>query len=252
MRMIAHQLRYTNIAFWRNPAAATFTFAFPLLFLVVFTTLLGDDEVRLEVGTISTATYYVFSMAAFGLITACFTNIAMAVVAAREEGILKRVRGTPMPASSYLAARVAHAVLVGLSLVAITVAFGAIAYDASVPVGVDLLRFVVTIVVGSVCFAALGLAVTGAIPNAEAAPAIVNAIVFPLLFLSGVFVAIGEDAPAWVLWAGRVFPVRHLVDAMRASYLGLPFRWSDVGALVVWLAIGVVVASRTFRWEARR
>lgn len=252
MRAVIRQLRFTNTAFWRNPAAAFFTFLFPLLFLVIFTTLLGNDEVRLGGRTIRTATYYVFSMAAFGLITACYTNVAMAVVAAREEGVLKRVRGTPMPGGSYLAARVAHAVLIGVLLVAITVVFGAVAYDASVPSGPDLVRFGITLVVGAACFAALGLAVTGPIPNAEAASPIVNVIVFPLLFLSGVFIAIGDDAPSWVVWTGRVFPVRHLVEAMRSSYLGLPFHWSDVGVLLAWLAIGIVVAMRTFRWEPRR
>lgn len=250
--LFARQVRYTNKTFWRNPAAAFFTFVFPLLFLVIFTTLLGNEEVPLGGTTIKTATYYVFSMAAFGLISACYTNIALGVVFAREEGVLKRVRGTPMPPAVYLAARVAHASLVGFLLVAITVVFGVVVYDASFPSGIALVQFIVTLAVGAGCFASIGLAVTGLVPNADAGPPIINALILPLLFLSGVFIPLGSDSPAWVTWVGRIFPVRHLVDAMRGSYLGLTFSWGDVAVLGVWLVVGVVVASRTFRWESRR
>jgi ABC-2 type transport system permease protein len=246
------QIRYTNKAFWRNPASAFFTFLFPLLFLVIFTTLVGNNDVPLGTEVIKSSTYYVFSMAAFGLISACYTNIAIGVVFAREEGVLKRIRGTPMPAGAYLTARVVHAALVGFLLVAITVVFGVIAYHASVPDGAHLGQFILTLLVGAGCFAAIGLAVSGIVPNADAGPPIVNVIIFPLLFLSGVFIAVGNDSPAWVVWVGRIFPVKHLVDAMRDSYLGLPFHWSDLAVLALWAVVGVFIASRTFRWEPSR
>jgi ABC-2 type transport system permease protein len=246
------QIRYTNKAFWRNPASAFFTFLFPLLFLVIFTTLVGNNDVPLGTEVIKSSTYYVFSMAAFGLISACYTNIAIGVVFAREEGVLKRIRGTPMPAGAYLTARVVHAALVGFLLVAITVVFGVIAYHASVPDGAHLGQFILTLLVGAGCFAAIGLAVSGIVPNADAGPPIVNVIIFPLLFLSGVFIAVGNDSPAWVVWVGRIFPVKHLVDAMRDSYLGLPFHWSDLAVLALWAVVGVIIASRTFRWEPSR
>jgi len=252
MSEVLRQVRYTNKAFWRNPASAFFTFMFPLLFLVIFTTLLGNGEGTINGVTIKASTYYVFSMAAFGLISACYTNIAMSVVFAREEGILKRVRGTPLPARSYLLARVLHAALVGFLLVAITVAFGVLAYGAHVPDGKDLLEFVITLIVGAACFASIGLAVTGFVPNADAGPPIVNAIIFPLLFLSGVFITVDSNSPDWVQWVGRIFPVKHLVDAMRDSYLGIGFHWSDVAVLALWGIIGVVVATRTFKWEPGR
>ena len=253
MGAVVRQVRFTNKAFWRNPASAFFTFVFPLLFLVIFTALLGNDDVEVQVGeTIKTSTYYVFGMGAFGLISACYTNIAISVLFAREEGVLKRLRGTPLPARTYLSARVLHAMLVGFLLVAITVVFGALVYNASIPTGVDLGLFLLTLLVGAACFAAIGLAVTGIVPNADAGPPIVNAIILPLLFLSGVFIPLGTDAPAWVLWVGRVFPVKHLVDAMRASYLGLPFHWSDIAVLGIWAVAAVIVASRTFRWEPGR
>jgi ABC-2 type transport system ATP-binding protein len=252
MSQVLRQIRFTNKAFWRNPASAFFTFVFPLLFLVIFTTLLGNDDVSLGTTTIKLSTFYVFSMAAFGLISACYTNIAISVVFAREEGVLKRVRGTPMPASAYLTARVIHAALVGFLLVAITVVFGVVAYQAHFPSGLDVLYFVISLVIGAGCFASIGLAISGLVPNADAGPPIINAVILPLLFLSGVFIAIGPDAPAWVLWLGRIFPVRHLVQAMQYSYLGLPFHWSDIAVMAVWMIGAIVVATRTFRWEPGR
>ena len=143
---VLRQIRFTNKAFWRNPASAFFTFAFPLLFLVIFTTLIGNDDVDLGNGvTGKSSTFYVFAMAAFGLISACYTNIAISVVFAREEGVLKRLRGTPMPAGAYLAARVAHAALVGFLLVAITVMFGVVVYQAHFPSGLDVVYFLISL-----------------------------------------------------------------------------------------------------------
>jgi ABC-2 type transport system permease protein len=248
------QVRVTNTTFWRNPASAFFTFVFPLLFLVIFTTLLGNDDIVIGGRTIRQSTYYVAAMASFGLIQACYTNIAISVVFARESGVLKRVRGTPLPAWSYLTGRVIHATLVGLLLVAITAGFGVAVYDASAPTGLALVELVVTLLVGAGCFCALGLAVSGIVPNADAAPPIVNAVMLPLLFLSGIFIPLGDDAPGWVEFVGDVFPVRHLLEAVRNAYLGFTdaFEWWDVAVVAIWMVVGVLVASRTFRWEPRR
>jgi ABC-2 type transport system permease protein len=250
---LLRQVRFTNLTFWRNPASAFFTFVFPLLFLVIFTALLGEGETTIGGIAYDNATYYVASMATFGVISACYTNIAIQLVFTREEGVLKRVRGTPLPSWAYLGARVVHATLVGLLLVVITAAFGTLVYDANVPGGADLTRFAITLLVGAGCFAALGLAVSGVVPNADAGPPIVNAVILPLLFLSGVFIPIGDDAPAWVTFVGNVFPVKHFFDATFTSYLAAPgFEWEDVWVMLAWLVGGVVVAARFFRWEPRR
>ncbi|HEY7476798.1 MAG TPA: ABC transporter permease [Actinomycetota bacterium] len=250
--LLARQVRYTNKTFWRNPASAFFTFVFPLLFLVIFTSLLGGGETPIGQQTFNNATYYVVAMATFGVISACYTNIAISIVFAREEGVLKRVRGTPLPGRVYLIARVAHATLVGLLLVAITAAFGMVVYDAEIPTGADLGLFVITLLVGAGCFSAIGLAVSGLVPNADAGPPIVNAVMLPLLFLSGVFIPIGNDAPSWVRTIGEIFPVRHFFDATRDSWLGTAdFQWSDVVVMAVWMVAAIVVASRTFKWETR-
>ena len=250
--LVARQFRYTNTAFWRNPASAFFTFAFPLMFLVIFTTLFGNSDAVIGGETMKTSTIFVASMAAFSVITACYTNIAISVSFSRDQGILKRLRGTPLPGWTYLTARVVHATAIALVLVAICAAFGALVYEASLPTGMSLVRFLVALLVGAASFAALGLAITAAIPNADASPAIVNASILPLLFLSGVFVPITDDAPGWIDVISKVFPVRHLVDSMNAGFLGTPFRWSDVLVIGLWGLAGLVMASRFFTWEPRK
>ncbi len=119
-----------------------------------------------------------------------------------------------------MAARVFHAMVVGAILVAITLVFGKIAYDSPIPTGGPLLEFMVTFLVGSLSFAAMALALTCVIPNADAAPPIVNAAILPLLFLSGIFIPLDDEAPQWITTVAEIFPVKHFADAMRAGFLG--------------------------------
>jgi ABC-2 type transport system permease protein len=249
------QVRFTNKAFWRNPASAFFTFAFPLMFLVIFTSLLGSGKAEVAPHVfIKQSTYYVAAMASFGVITACYTNIAISVCFSRDLGILKRTKGTPLPGWSYLSGRVIHAIIIALILVAITVAFGAAFYHASIPGPAHLLKFLTVILVGSLSFAALALALTSVIPNADASPAIVNASILPLLFLSGIFIPLVVGTPEWIKVVGKVFPVRHFAEAMRASFYGDPFvfKWSDVLVVAGWGVVGLVLAARFFSWEPRK
>ena len=252
LRLTGVQLRYVNKAFWRNPASAFFTFAFPLMFLVIFTALLGHYTVQIGSRTINTSTYYVASMACFSVITACFNNIAIAVTFQREDGILKRSHGTPLPGGSFLGARILHAVLVAIVLVIITAAFGRLVYTAEIPTGLSLLRFIVALLVGASAFCALGLATTAVIPNSDAAAPIVNAIILPLEFLSGIFIAFSNTTPAWILWVAKVFPIRHFVLSMQAGFLGAAFSWTDVLVVAAWGVAGVVLAIRFFTWEPRQ
>jgi len=245
------QVRYVNKTFWRNPASAFFTFAFPLMFLVIFTSLLGHGTVAIGTRLVNTSTYYVASMATFAVITACYNNIAMSVTFQRDAGVLKRTNGTPLPAVAFLGARILHAMLVAVLLVIITVAFGHAFYSASVPTGLTLLRFTVAVLVGAATFCALGFAITAAIPNADAGAAIVNASILPLLFLSGIFIPFGNNTPTWILWIARVFPVKHFADAMQAGFLGTSFKWTDVLVVAAWGLAGILIAARYFSWEPR-
>ena len=259
------QVRFTNKSFWRNPASAFFTFAFPLMFLVIFTALLGGGDARIQGTDVRLTTYYVVAMATFGVVSACFTNIAISVCFNRDAGILKRTRGTPLPGWSYLSARVIHSMIVGAILVVITLVFGWAFYNGTFPMGTALVEFVITFTVGALSFAALALALTGAIPNADAAPPIVNAAILPLLFLSGIFFPLDDNTPDWIVFIGNVFPVKHFVDAMRSAYLSkvvvptpngplhpFVFDWSDLLVIALWGVIGLALAARYFSWEPRK
>jgi ABC-2 type transport system permease protein len=141
--------------------------------------------------------------------------------------------------------------LVSLLLVAITVTFGKVLYQAEVPTGVPLFRFLVILMVGAASFCALGFAITAIIPNADAAAPIVNATILPLLFLSGVFIPIGDAAPAWITWVARIFPVKHFADGIQAGFLGTAFRWSDVLIVGLWGFAALLLSMRYFSWEPR-
>ena len=139
-----------------------------------------------------------------------------------------------------------------LLLVVITAAFGRLFYQADVPTGSTLARFVVMLIVGSGAFCALGVAVTAVIPNADSAPAIVNATILPLLFLSGIFIPLGSHSAAWVQFVARVFPVHHFASGLQAGFIGTPFSWTDVIVVAAWGAGGLILAVRAFSWEPTR
>jgi ABC-2 type transport system permease protein len=241
--LMLREVRFYNLAFWRNPAAAFFTFAFPLVFMFVFGLLFGGNAGR----------FFTPAIIVFSVITATFTNLAMTTTFARDMGILKRVRGTPLPGWAYLASRVLHAAAVALLLVIIVAAFGALFYGVPVPWG-QLAALVVTLVLGAATFCALGLALVAFIPNEDAAPAVVNAVILPLLFISNVFIQM-DNAPDWLDALSKVFPVRHFADAMLRIYdsstVGLGFSPTDLAVIAVWGVFGMVVAARFFSWEPR-
>ena len=236
------QVRYQNKAFWRNPAAAFFTFAFPIMFLVIFNALFGEAQ------------FFVPGIAAFSIVSACYTNIAMSVTLARDEGVLKRMRGTPLPAAAYLGARIIHAIFLAYLLVGIIALFGTLFYSVDLPTS-TVPAFLLSVGIASAVFCALGLAITTRIPNADAAPAIVNALVIPGSFISDVF-APYENVPRWLQWVADFLPLKHAVDTMAASFNPEPgqsaFQWFDLGVLVAWGIFGMVSALLFFRWEPKR
>lgn len=252
--LTARQFRYENKSFWRNPAAAFFTFVFPLMFLVIFTTIFAEGNALLPVGpSVNSATYYTASILAFGVITAAYVNVAMQMTFARDEGILKRIRGTPLPGWAYIVGKVVHAIFVQVLLIIVTLTFGVIVYDVQLPTD-TFLPFVVTMLVGAGSFAALAIAITALIPNADAAPAIVNASVLPLEFASGIFIPT-EQVTSWLTDLAEFFPIKHFLDATFASYLGSSegaWQTQDLLIVAAWGVFGVVMAIRFFSWEPRR
>ncbi|HEU5004454.1 MAG TPA: ABC transporter permease [Actinomycetota bacterium] len=252
--MLLRQVRYENKSFWRNPPAAFFTFAFPLLFLVLFNLLFGHGKISYFGHRVNTSTFYVPAIAAFSVITATFTNLAMNVTFAREQGVLKRKRGTPMPPLAFLSAKILHSGLMSLLLVAIIIVFGRLFYGVSLPHH-TWPAFLVSLLVGALSFCAMGLAITAAVPNADAAPAVVNAVIFPLLFISDIFIPL-QNAPKWLTTVAKIFPIYHFSWAMQHAFnpfqTGSGFQGTDLLIVAAWGVGALLVAARFFTWEPRQ
>ena len=248
------QIRYENRAFWRNPLAAFFVFVFPLMFLVIFNLLFGSEELILPGGTTNTSTFYVPAIIAMSVIYTCFNNVSIGVCFARDQGLLKRIRGTPLPGWTFLFGRIVHSALLAVLLVVIVTVAGALLYGVDVPTN-TVPAFLLTLAVGAASFCALGLAITAVIPNAESSPAVVNVLILPLLFISDIFIPL-EDAPVWLTSFADIFPVKHFASAMHTAFnpfeTGSGFEWISLLVLAAWLAGGLVISVRFFSWEPRR
>lgn len=247
------QVGYENRSFWRNPPAAFFTFAFPIMFLFIFNTVFGNDTLELAGRRTNMSTFYIPALAAFSVISACYTNIAIGVSFSREQGILKRIRGTPLPPRVFLAGRIAHATLIGILLVAIVSLAGAVLYDVDIPTH-TMPAFVLALAVGAASFASLGLAVTAVIPNADASPAVVNGTILPLLFISDIFFG-PETSPEWLTRVADLFPVRHFAQALLAAFnpfeTGSGIELDHLLVVAAWGVAGLLLAIRFFSWQPR-
>jgi ABC-2 type transport system permease protein len=253
--LAVRQARYEMRSFWRNPASAFFTFVFPLMFLVIFTVIFqSSDGIAVPGGRVNNATFYVPGIIALSLVNACYTNIAMVVAISRERGILKRIHGTPLPSISYFGGRILQSVGVALLLVVIVLAFGIVFYGVDLPLE-KLPAFILALVVGSAALCALGLAISVVVPNEDAAPAVVNASILPLLFISNVFFST-EGAPNWLTALANLFPLNHLANALHEAFnpytSGAGIAWGDLGVVLVWGIAGVVFAVQRFSWQPRR
>lgn len=247
------QVRWEQKQFWRNPPAAVFTFVFPLLFLVIFSALYGDDRID-ELGGVKFVQQYVPAIVAFGLISACYTSLAFTLALRRSQGILKRKRGTPLSVRTYLAGMIGSGVIVALLLTFITIAVGVVAFGIELPqFGSRVLTLLVVLLAGAFCFSACGVLVANIVPNQEAAPAIINVILFPLLFISGAFSYVDDDNA--LAKVAALFPVRHLIKACQSVFLPPPqvdgsgFEPWHLAVLLAWGVAAGVIGVRTFRWE---
>ena len=247
LRLVAHQARLEQRAFWRNPEYAVLTFALPLvLMLVLGATIAGH---RQPVTNVLETTLFVPGMLAFGLIVAAYANLASRIAVLRSDGVLKRVAATPLPPAAYLTGQLASTFVTTTLIAGATVALGGIAFGA-VPRPDGLLPLLLGTGLGTVCLAALALAVSATIPTAEAAGPVTLASYLPFAILSGVF-STTLALPGWLDRGLETFPVKALVDVLRAGYAPGPQRFPAAGLVVLaaWALTGVVLARRFFRWH---
>jgi ABC-2 type transport system permease protein len=251
-RLALHQFRFDQKTFWRNPGSVFFTVALPLIFLLIFATIFGNDELE-ELNNLKTTTYYIPAILTLGVISATAQSMAFQLSSDRDNGILKRGRGTPMPSWVFFAGRIGNALVISLLMLVIVPGVGRLIYGVDIP-WEHLPAVIITLVVGAASFCCLGIALTAAIPNEDAAPAITNAALLPLYFISGIFIP-ETEIPDGVLNVASVFPIRPFFEAFFSAWdpasTGTAIQWNHLAVVAAWGAAGLVLAIRYFRWTPR-
>ena len=238
----------------RNPRVLVFTFVFPLILLSVFSALNSGERVAAmgeAGGKVPFAQFYTPSIGIFGLASACYTGVIFGIASARDSGLLKRVRGTPLPMSIYLGSWLTGAALTGIAAVTLLFAvavpaFGVHVYARMLPAAV------VTLALGAATLAALGLAVASLVRTADQAIPVAQLTFLPLSFISGVFFPL-QGAPDWVVHIAHAFPLFHIVNAFDACFVpqtvGAGWSGHDLVSIAAWGVVGLAVAARRLRTE---
>ena len=235
------QFRLERKLFWRNPSAAFFSFGLPLMLLLLVASVFASAPDQLRV--------VIPGIAAMSVMATTFNALAINLTFRREQGLLKRMRGTPMPAGSYFAGFLGNAVANACVQVALVIVIGHVLYDVTWPR--DWLELIVFTLVGVITFGALGIAMSHAIPNFDSAPAYVNIVFLPVIFISGVFYS-ADSLPAVLDAVAEALPLKHVVDGLAGGIVTGAGLGEDLGALAVvvaWGVAGLVLALRGFRWE---
>jgi ABC-2 type transport system permease protein len=236
IRILRSQLLVEQRIFWRNPSNVIFTVAFPLL-LLAFLGVFADPELLVP------------GIAALVIVSTAFQGLAIQLAMHRDQGVLKRIMGTPLTPGLLVAGKVVSIALVAVLEVAIVVAMGVGLYDVPLPVAPA--AFLLAVLLGVATFVVLGFAVAALTPSGDAAPALVNAIYLPMMFISGIFYEL-DKLPLAGQWIAQLLPLAHLVEPMRSAWLGGwagGQAWLHLLVLGAWLVGGLVVVVRWFRWE---
>jgi len=248
-RLIAGQIGYQTLLLIRSPAGAFFALVLPVMLLVALEFLHG----RFIVSGASAGQFFTAAMIAFAVMNAGYITTITGTVIARDEGILKRLRGTPLPPSAYIAGRVGAAALMTLASVVVVMCVGLVFYGIDVDarlIGVTAL----TALVGVLCLSVLGLAVTVVVVSTDVALPVAYGTLLPICFISDVFLPAG-GAPGWLSTVASVFPVKHLADALESAFVAQPgsatLSGGDLLVMAAWAAGALVVTLLCFQWEPR-
>lgn len=242
------QAIYEQRAFWRNRARAFFAFLMPIMFLVIFASIFGKQTISTSAG-LPYNDFFVPGILAYGVIATTFFNIAVSTAILRDQGVLKRMQGTPLPRWAYVAGRVGSASVTTLAMTALVLVIARLGYGVHLR-GATLAGFFLALVLGSACFTTLGIGVVRFIRNADTAPAVLNFTILPLTFISGIWFTTANQ-PAWLRHIAEIFPVHALADGLQYAFnphtTGSGIRGSDAMTLAIWLCVGIVLMIRFLR-----
>lgn len=250
MRLFLHQLRSEQRLYWRSHELAFFTFLFPVLIFVLLGSVYGSDKIKSE-HNIKGSAYLLAGILGYGVASTAFAGLAIILVLRREGGILKRLRATPLPSPTYLASVIASTVVVYAIEAAALIVLGKVMFHVHLPK--QWLSLVLALLLGTLAFAALGLALTGYIRSGEGSSAVVNAIYLPTSFLSGSFWS-PHAYPRFLEVIADILPLTYFIRLMRDVVLRNETIWSNwesAAVVAAWGLAGLVLAVRSFRWEPR-
>jgi ABC-2 type transport system permease protein len=248
MRLLWHELRAQQRLFWRSHELAFFTFALPVILYFLLGSVYGSDD---EIDGVRGADYLLAGMLGYGAASTTFAGLAILLVVRREYGILKRLRATPLPAWTYLAAVLGSIVFVFALETVLLVTIASVGFDTQLPE--RYFSLAVALLIGAVAFAALGVGLSGLVRSAEGASAVVNAIYLPVAFISGAFFS-PEAFPGFLQAIARVLPLTYFIELVRDVMLDGHRLWDEataVGVVAAWGVVGLVASLRWFRWEPR-
>lgn len=247
--LVLHQALYDLRGFLRNKQGRFFTLALPLLFLVVFVSVFGSDKIGPT--NVAARTYYVPGISALAVIAASFVNLVITITGQRESGVLKRRRSSPVPAWVLIASRALTSAIIAGAIVAVIVAIGQIVYGVHLPSS-TLPAFVLGVIVGAAAFCCLSFAAASFIRNEDSAQPLIQAIILPLYFISGVLVPKAQLSST-LREIANVFPVSHLDNALFKAFdpatSGSGIAGTDLLILAIWGAVGLLIALRRFKWS---
>jgi ABC-2 type transport system permease protein len=251
LALAAWQVVYEQRAFWRNRARAFFSFLMPVMFLIIFATIYHGQTIGGPHGRVSYDAFFVPGILAYGVIATTFVNMAISTSILREQGVLKRMAGTPLPSWAYVAGRIGSTLVITAAMTVAVLAIGRIAYGVQVR-SATLPGLLTALILGSACFTALGVGIVRYIKSSEAAPAVINFAILPLTFISGVW--FHSNLSTLLTDIAKVFPIRPLAHALQYAFnpftTGSGIEAGDVETLGIWLVVGVFLMVRFLRQPA--
>jgi ABC-2 type transport system permease protein len=244
------QTRFALRGFLRDHSTMVFTAIFPVILLLLFNAIFKGTT-QFDGRNVPAGSYYTASIVSYEIMLVSFGSLLSRVTTARERGLLKRFRGTPMPSWVYLVSEIGRTVIVVFTSVVLLTLVGVIFYQVHLS-GHLVLGLVVYVVLGVSCFCALALAMTRVCATSDSASAVGPLSSTILAFLSGVFIPTAI-MPTWLIDIGKAFPLEHMASGLQMAFL-VPgsdgINAVNIASLVAWAVVGLVIAVRSFQWDS--
>ena len=250
------RVRVETKEFMRSREQMIFIFLFPIFMLVIFGSIFGGQDVGQGV---SFSQYFLAGMIASGIMNTGFQSLALGLSADRDLDILKRLHGTPLPATAFFAGKLVQVLFVSVVQIATLIAVGVVAYDVDIPTTSEAwLTFTWVFLLGTAASVALGIGMSSLLRNARSGSAILTPVTLFLQFISGVYIVFTQ-VPSFLQTLASIFPLKWLAQGMRSVFLPPEFASAEVAGswqhpataiiLAVWFVGGTIWAAKTFRWQ---